>query len=110
MIETAKYRSRKKVQVESIDRYLFGTLAGGRMSYRNSLRDLKKIAGRLGFGWASWHTFRRTFATQYIQRGGLLVNLQEILGHADVATTLLYLGSSIEHIVKDHYKYSALAG
>ncbi|HEY3443580.1 MAG TPA: site-specific integrase [Paludibaculum sp.] len=109
LVEKAKRRGGHDSKGQPIDRYVFGTSEGGPMSYRNSLRDLKQIGVRLGIGWASWHTFRRTFATQYVQSGGLVTDLQEILGHADLKTTLMYLGSSIDGIVKVHDQHSALA-
>ena len=79
------------------------------MSYRNSLRDLKAVARRFDAAWVGWHTFRRTFATSYLRNGGSLTDLQEILGHADTRTTLLYLGKNIDEIVKDHDQGSPLA-
>lgn len=36
---------------------------------------------------AVFHTTRHTFATNFIQAGGAIEKLQEILGHADVSTT-----------------------
>jgi site-specific recombinase XerD len=88
---------------------IFCTKTGGRLSYRNALRDLKAVAGRLGLSWVSWHSFRRTFATQYIRNGGLLVDLQQILGHADIRTTILYLGNEIDEIVAMHDEHSPLS-
>ncbi len=37
------------------------------------------------------HTLRHTFAVHYINNGGSLVRLQQLLGHAHLSTTLLYL-------------------
>jgi site-specific recombinase XerD len=88
---------------------LFLTKTGLPWSYRNSLRDLKKVATRLGTPWVSWHTFRRTFGTQYLRNGGLLTDLQEIYGHRDIRTTILYLGTGIEDIVALHDDCSPLS-
>jgi integrase/recombinase XerD len=90
------------------DSFVFGTGNGTAVSYRNSLRDLKSIGQRLGVPWVGWHTFRRTFATHYLQNGGTLTNLQEILGHSDTRTTLRYLGTSIDMIVAVHDHHSPL--
>jgi integrase/recombinase XerD len=112
LIEKAKRLTKKKGKATRTAKnpYIFSTTESGIVSYRNSLRDLKKLLQPFGIDWASWHTFRRTFATHYTQSRGLLTNLQEILGHAETRTTLLYLGSSIDEIVEAHDEYSPLAG
>lgn len=37
------------------------------------------------------HTLRHTYAVHYINNGGALTRLQQLLGHANLATTLIYL-------------------
>ena len=37
------------------------------------------------------HTLRHTFAVHYLNNGGSLVRLQQLLGHAHISTTLVYL-------------------
>lgn len=37
-----------------------------------------------------WHALRHTFASQFVMQGGNILTLQKLLGHADIAMTLVY--------------------
>ena len=45
----------------------------------------------------TFHVSRHTFATHYLISGGHIENLQQILGHSKIDTTMIYV-----HIVKEH--------
>lgn len=52
------------------------------------------------------HTFRHSFATNYIAAGGDPLSLQKILGHAEITTTTRYVGLSTEELQKKHQAHS----
>jgi len=67
-----------------------------RQGFDYVLRRVLKRADMLGA--ASAHTFRHSFATHLLAAGADLRSVQEMLGHADVATTQLYTHVTVEHL------------
>lgn len=58
---------------------------------------IKEIATFLGIRKKiSNHVARHTFATNYLRKGGKVEDLQVLLGHSDIKTTMIYV-----HIVED---------
>jgi len=54
----------------------------------NKIRQFAKKAGLNGF---HTHTMRHKFATDLLERGANIKQLQELLGHENLATTEVYL-------------------
>lgn len=75
---------------------LFVTRQGKRMSRVMLWKLIKKYAARIGCSKeVSPHTLRHSFATHMLAGGADIRALQELLGHASIATTQIY--THVEH-------------
>ncbi|MGI8845431.1 MAG: site-specific tyrosine recombinase XerD [Thermoleophilaceae bacterium] len=83
--------------------HLFVNFRGGALSRQGLYKIVRRHAGAVGLAdRMSPHTLRHTFATHLLAGGCDLRAVQEMLGHADVATTQLYTHLSSERL-KDVY-------
>lgn len=92
-------------QRSHVSEYLFcNDRGGGRMSKSNIERMIRQIKVRAGFDSRKItpHTFRHTTATQALRSGMPVNDIQVLLGHANVATTMIYAHTSYEAIQAEH--------
>ncbi len=71
------------------------------------LRRYGRKAGITGVR-CSPHTFRYTFAKNYLLNGGDVFSLQKILGHSSLASVRIYLNLFAEDLKKQHIRYSPI--
>lgn len=81
--------------------------------YRNRITDsgvsaiMRRLGKELGIPKVHPHRFRRTFATTMYKRGMNIVDIQHLLGHDDVSTTMAYIYCDNDNLKIQHMKYSA---
>jgi integrase/recombinase XerD len=84
---------------------LFVNRRGGGLTRQGLYKIVQRHARAAGLDdRMSPHTLRHTFATHLLAGGCDLRSLQEMLGHADVATTQIYMHLSAERLNDAHVK------
>ena len=66
---------------------------------------LKKIASKAGIKNIHPHKFRRTMATRAIDKGMPVEQVQQILGHTSIETTMRYAMVNQANVKASHRKY-----
>lgn len=85
-------RSYMKLVRGTQDGLLFPNPDGNSLSRVIVGRKVTRYAEKAGIDkHVTVHTLRHTFATGYLDAGGRIEDLQQMLGHADLKTTMLYL-------------------
>jgi site-specific recombinase XerD len=80
----------------------------GQISPAGLYKIIKRVAMRAGVDLYP-HMLRHTFATQYLDAGGSLVDLRDLLGHTDIKTTTIYVSVSLERLREKHKSLSPLS-
>ncbi len=84
-------QGRPKLAGKKVSGVLFLNRNGGRLTERMVQKILSKYAGKAGIDKRVYpHLLRHTFATHLLDGGADLRVVQELLGHANLATTQIY--------------------
>jgi len=98
---------------------LFLGRGGRRLSRKTVWKTFKRLALRAGLDGAGQspglasakvHTLRHSFATHLLQGGADLRSVQDLLGHADIATTQIYTHVSQEALKRTHQEFHPRGG
>jgi integrase/recombinase XerD len=83
---------------------LFVTRSGKRLSRKGIWKNYAALADQAGIS-SKLHTLRHTFATDLLSGGADLRSVQELLGHADIATTQVYTHVNSSLLRESHRRY-----
>jgi len=104
-VRTYLERGRPKLVGASPEPHLFVNFRGGALTRQGLYKIVRRHAQAAGLAHRmSPHTLRHTFATHLLAGGCDLRSVQEMLGHADVATTQLYTHLSSQRLKDVYFK------
>lgn len=86
------------VRPASDDRAFFLSNRHGALGLRQVWKIVHDCGAASGVPRATTHSMRHSFGTHFIEGGGDISSLQRLLGHANVATTQIYVDQTVEHI------------
>ena len=83
--------------------WLFTNCSGDAMSRQGFWKVLKGYADSAGIKRdITPHTLRHSFAVHMLQNGADIRSVQEMLGHSDISTTMMYAARTREIYAKAH--------
>ncbi len=96
---------------EGADHPLFANRTHSELNRNNVRRDIKQLCRNLGFEppARTLHSFRHTFAVNYLRRGGSAFHLQKVLGHSTLEMTRRYANLVTTDLQAVHERISLLS-
>lgn len=81
---------------------LFLNARGGRLTRQSVHRIVTRAGLTIGVKNLHPHTLRHSFATHLLEGGADLRSIQDMLGHADIATTQIYTHVQMTHLKEEY--------
>lgn len=81
---------------------LFLNARGGRLTRQSVHRIVARAGMSIGVKNLHPHTLRHSFATHLLEGGADLRSIQDMLGHADIATTQIYTHVQMTHLKEEY--------
>ncbi|WP_346913914.1 site-specific integrase [Clostridium sp.] len=105
--------SQNKIRLENADvwlnnNYVFCNDVGAPIDSKKPLRQFQSILKKLEIKPMKFHALRHTYATRLIEAGAKPSNVQELMGHSDIATTYIYVHATEEGKVEEVKKLDCL--
>ena len=96
---------RPQLKRRSSGKAVFLNARGGRLTRQGFWSILKRLAASAGIeGKITPHTLRHSYATHLLRGGAQLRHVQELLGHANIATTQVYTHLTTEYVRSEYDK------
>ena len=97
-----KYRNKSTYEIST--EALFLNIKGNRLGQRSIQLRIRKISEERGLPAIHPHMLRHSFASHLLESNGDLRAVQEMLGHADIATTQIYTKLDFQHLASVYHK------
>jgi len=101
----AYLREARPSQAEPGEVALFLTLTGVRMSAKSLSSQLNRYGQILGISEVTPHALRRALATHLLENGANIVDIKNLLGHADITSTQFYASLRPMEMLSEHRRY-----